>query len=183
MVVWFPVERQALSLDFANTTYLRHGLLTDGLAEPGGLADWVNAVDAPHVPATATPVFIELRDAIRGIFRASVDGVAGPAAARRIVNQTTKAAPGWLELQQDLTAARTRRAEDPATNLRAQLATDTIMVVTGPRHGLLRACPAEGCQGFFLQQHPRRGFCSPSCANRTRVARHYHRHHDADSRP
>jgi predicted RNA-binding Zn ribbon-like protein len=177
MMVWFPVERQALSLDFANTTYLRNGVLTDGLAEPGGAADWAATVGLARMPTAATPALIGLRDAIRAIFRATVDGVRPPATARRVVNEAAKAAPAWPELDSGGTASTTRRRADPATNLCARLAVDAIAVLTGPARALLRACPAEGCQGFFLQHHPRRGFCSPGCATRTRVARHYHRHH------
>jgi predicted RNA-binding Zn ribbon-like protein len=176
MTVWFPVERQALSLDFGNTTYLRNGVHTDGLAEPGGVADWADAVGAGPVPAAAAPALIELRDAIRTLFRAAVDGVAPSAEARKAVNETARAAPGWLDLDRDGATAQARRGADPATNLRAQLATDAIALVTGPNRALLRACPAEGCRGFFLQDDPRRSFCSPSCATRTRVARHYRRH-------
>ena len=181
MAIWFPVERRALSLDFGNTTYLRNGVHTDGLAEPGGVADWTHAIGVEPVPAAAAPALIELRDAIRTLFRATIDGVAPPAAARKVVNEAAKAAPGWLELNRDGTTARTRRGADPATNLRAQLAMDAIALVTGPHRALLHACPAEGCRGFFLQHHPRRGFCSPGCATRTRVARHYHRHNADDS--
>jgi predicted RNA-binding Zn ribbon-like protein len=175
MAIWFPVERQALSLDFGNTTYLRNGVHTDGLAEAGGVADWTDAVGVEPVPAATAPTLIELRDAIRTLFRATVDGVAPPDAARKVVNEAAQAAPGWLDLDRDGATARTRRGADPATNLRAQLATDATALVTGPNRALLRACPAEGCQGFFLQNHLRRSFCSPSCATRTRVARHYHR--------
>jgi predicted RNA-binding Zn ribbon-like protein len=182
MGIWFPVEWRALSLDFGNTTYLRHGVHTDGLAEPGGVADWTHAVGVERVPAAAAPGLIELRDAIRAIFRAAVDGMAPPAAARKVVNEAARAAPGWLELGRDGMTARTRRGADPAADLRAHLATDAIALVTGPNRALLRACPAEGCRGFFLQNHPRRGFCSPGCATRTRVARHYHRHNAGGSR-
>jgi predicted RNA-binding Zn ribbon-like protein len=182
MAIWFPVERQALSLDFGNTTYVRHGVHTDGLAEPGGIADWTHAVGVELVSAAAAPGLIELRDAIRRVFRATVDDAAPPTAARKVVNEAAKAAPGWLELDRNGTTARTRHGADPTTNLRAQLATDAIAVVTGPNRALLRACPAKDCRGFFLQNHPRRDFCSPSCATRTRVARHYHRHTPSGSR-
>lgn len=181
MAIWFPVERQALSLDFANTTYLRHGVHSDGLAESGGVADWTDTVGVEPVPAAAAPTLIGLRDAIRTLFRATINGVAPPAATRKVVNEAAKAAPCWLQLDRDGTTAQTRRGADPATNLRAQLATDAIALMTGPNRTLLRACPAEGCRGFFLQHHPRRGFCSPGCATRTRVARHYHRHNPGHS--
>src|SRR5690348_965943 len=138
MAIWFPVERQALSLDFGNTTYLRNGVHTDGLVAAGGVADWTRAIGVAPIPAAAGPALIELRDAIRTLFRATVDGVVPPGVARNVVNDAAKAAPGWLELDHDGATARTRRGVDPATNLRAQLATDAIALVTGPDRALLR---------------------------------------------
>jgi|tagenome__1003787_1003787.scaffolds.fasta_scaffold19758360_2 predicted RNA-binding Zn ribbon-like protein len=174
-MVWFPVERQSLSLDFANTTYQRNGVLTDGLTEARGAADWAAAVGVTG-SAAATPALIELRDAIRSLLRAGVDGVHPPDPARKVVNEAARAAPAWPELNRDGATAESRRGADAATNLRAELASDVIALLTGPVRAQVRACPAPGCQGFFLQNHPRRGFCSPGCATRTRVARHYHRH-------
>jgi predicted RNA-binding Zn ribbon-like protein len=180
-MVWFPVERQAVSLDFANTRYLLNGVLTDGLAQPGGPAGWAAALGLP--PAAATPELIGLRDAIRLVFRAAVDAVGPPGPAREIVNQAARAAPAWPELDSDGTTSTARQGADQATNLRAHLAADAITVLTGPARKLLRACPAAGCQGFYLQDHPRRGFCSPRCATRTRVARHYQRRHARPEQP
>src|SRR5690348_4143671 len=119
-MVWFPVERQALSLDFANTTYQRHGVLTDGLTEAGGAADWAAAVGVTGISAAATPALIELRDAIRSLLRAGVDGVRPPDPARTVVNEAARAAPAWPELNRDGASAESRRGADAATNLRAE---------------------------------------------------------------
>jgi predicted RNA-binding Zn ribbon-like protein len=40
----------------------------------------------------------------------------------------------------------------------------------------LRACYAPGCVLYFVQDHPRREWCSTACGNRVRAARHYRRH-------
>lgn len=42
--------------------------------------------------------------------------------------------------------------------------------------GNLRACLAPGCVLYFVQDHPRREWCSDACGNRARAARHYARH-------
>ena len=42
---------------------------------------------------------------------------------------------------------------------------------------LARATHAPGCVLYFVQDHPRREWCSTACGNRARVARHYDRHH------
>jgi predicted RNA-binding Zn ribbon-like protein len=40
----------------------------------------------------------------------------------------------------------------------------------------LRACLAPGCVLYFVKDHPRRAWCSTTCGNRARAARHYARH-------
>ena len=47
----------------------------------------------------------------------------------------------------------------------------------------LRACLGPGCVLYFVQQHPRREWCSAGCGNRARVARHYHRHRSLSAGP
>jgi predicted RNA-binding Zn ribbon-like protein len=55
------------------------------------------------------------------------------------------------------------------------IAADTIELLGGPRSDDLRACGAPGCMLMFLKDHPRREWCSPTCGNRARQARHYAR--------
>ena len=55
------------------------------------------------------------------------------------------------------------------------LASDAIDLLTGPARGDIRACGAPGCVLMFLKDHPRREWCSNTCGNRARQARHYHR--------
>ena len=45
----------------------------------------------------------------------------------------------------------------------------------GPDRLLIRSCPAPGCVLYFLREHPRREWCSTTCGNRVRAARHYDR--------
>lgn len=51
------------------------------------------------------------------------------------------------------------------------------MLFAGPDQERLKACLAPGCVLYFMQNHPRREWCSAGCGNRARVARHYRRHH------
>ena len=55
------------------------------------------------------------------------------------------------------------------------LAADAIDLLTSPRRHDLRACGAPGCILMFLKDHPRREWCSNTCGNRARQARHYQR--------
>lgn len=59
-----------------------------------------------------------------------------------------------------------------------RLNTDRLIeLLMDPTVTRIRQCQAEDCIQIFLPSNPRRRGCSPSrCGNRTRVARHYHRH-------
>ena len=56
-----------------------------------------------------------------------------------------------------------------------RLASSTIALVSGPHADDLRKCGAPGCVLMFLKNHPRREWCSATCGNRARQARHYAR--------
>lgn len=58
---------------------------------------------------------------------------------------------------------------------RAAIAAEAVELFTGEDRVLLRACYAPGCVLYFVKDHPRREWCSPSCGNRARAARHYRR--------
>lgn len=73
-----------------------------------------------------------------------------------------------------------RLVAGPGRSVRASLGlvtAQTIDLVTVP--GRLRACHAPGCVLYFVQDHPRREWCSTTCGNRARSARHYRRHHSS----
>jgi predicted RNA-binding Zn ribbon-like protein len=82
--------------------------------------------------------------------------------------------------------ARWRRDAPPVADVdlhgtsRAQIvlgafAVDAIDLLTGAHRRDLRACGAPGCVLLFLKDHPRREWCSATCGNRARQARHYAR--------
>ena len=52
------------------------------------------------------------------------------------------------------------------------LARAVIDLVTGPQRDLLRICQAPGCSEVYLATNSRRVWCSSTCGNRVRVARH-----------
>jgi predicted RNA-binding Zn ribbon-like protein len=61
------------------------------------------------------------------------------------------------------------------------MAEESIDLFTGEGQARLRACHAPGCVLYFVKDHPRREWCSTTCGNRARVARHYQRHHRGQS--
>lgn len=60
-------------------------------------------------------------------------------------------------------------------DLLTQLAREGVDAMTPPAPLPLRACRAPSCVLYYVQDHPRRGWCSPACGNRARAARHYAR--------
>lgn len=95
------------------------------------------------------------------------------------LNAAQAAAPAITELGWDGTAvtAVRRRAGEPGVRLAAWLAEAAADLLADPAVTTIRQCAADDCVMLFLPAHPRRQWCSPTrCGNRTRVARHYHRH-------
>ena len=65
-------------------------------------------------------------------------------------------------------------AGDAVDAVLAALARDGAELIADPARPL-RACRAPGCVLFFVRDHPRREWCSVTCGNRVRAARHYRR--------
>ena len=59
----------------------------------------------------------------------------------------------------------------------AAIAQDAIATLIGETGPGLRACEAHGCIRLFIQEHARRRWCSTTCGDRVRVARHYRKVH------
>jgi predicted RNA-binding Zn ribbon-like protein len=57
----------------------------------------------------------------------------------------------------------------------AALAEDALIMAADPATGTVLSCGSPTCLGLFVRDDPRRRYCSPGCANRSRVARHYDR--------
>lgn len=168
----------------------------DDLATPQDLTAWLGAVGAVEHDsrrvATATVTAAELalarrlRDAVRrlaaqvtGDDRASVhfgacDGLAVEDAVRDVnealthlpAPRITLTADG--RLQQDFTGG-----DCAVLAALARIAKESIALLTGPQADKLRACYAPGCVLYFVKTHPRREWCSVTCGNRVRAARHY----------
>jgi predicted RNA-binding Zn ribbon-like protein len=185
-----------LAVEFANTIrHDGHGGVTDELSDAAGLAGWLSR--HPAAPAPAGPgeplraELVALRQAVRALFAHAVrPGPVSPADADRLpplgpslelVNAAAAADPVTTRLDWPTGADPVRRvrsvADDPGTALRAELARATIDFLAGPDREQLRACTAPRCVRYFVKGHGRQEWCKPSCANRARAARHYHRHH------
>ncbi|MEV7346183.1 CGNR zinc finger domain-containing protein [Streptomyces sp. NPDC093544] len=64
---------------------------------------------------------------------------------------------------------------DARARLLAGYIRSAIAFLSGPDHDKLTACTAPRCVRYFVKVHGRQEFCQPSCGNRARAARFYHR--------
>jgi predicted RNA-binding Zn ribbon-like protein len=119
--------------------------------------------------------FRRLRGAIRAALAATVEERPLPADAIHALNEASAASPTYPRLAVDPVVV--DRAEDgpPAARVFGAIARSAIEILGGPERDRLRACPAPSCGRFFLASRPDRTWCSPSCGNRVRVARHHER--------
>jgi predicted RNA-binding Zn ribbon-like protein len=167
----------------------------DDLASPAGFADWLGLhTDAPATLAADEQVrarVVALRKAVRSLFaravapeppsKADADRLLDPREALDLVNEAASAvlrAPllEWPTSGPPRLAER-RTDADAATELISDLARSAIEFLTSAEREHLRACPAPRCVKYFVRDHPRQAWCKPSCGNRARASRYYHRHH------
>jgi predicted RNA-binding Zn ribbon-like protein len=177
-----PVRTEPLPIEFSNTVYVDGGRVVDGLADAPGLRAWLGAL-ADRLPVRTGAVeagrledFLALRTAVRSALEAVVEGRPVPEGARAELNRGSQRSPQSLHLAQRGRGSQVRYHAPSATDtVLGVIAADTIELLGGPRSDDLRACAAPGCVLMFLKDHPRREWCSPTCGNRARQARHYAR--------
>ncbi|MFI9615193.1 CGNR zinc finger domain-containing protein [Streptomyces sp. NPDC052023] len=192
-----PTSRAAgIALDLAVTIrHDGHGGVADDLTCPEGLTAWVRAhpgtvPDAGAYTADAGTLTAvrELRAAVRALFARAVRPAApSPADAARLLPVTealarlnaaaarTPTVP-VLRWPDDADPVVHHRPADGQADLIALLAQAAVAFLAGPGRERLRACHAPRCVRYFLKEHPRQEWCTPSCGNRARVARHHERH-------
>jgi predicted RNA-binding Zn ribbon-like protein len=171
---------EPLAMDFANTIRRRGMADHDYLRTGADVASWA-AAEAPQVPrvgaraAQARLAEIRaVRDDIRAILQATVDGAALPARATARVNDRARALPVVGQLGR---RAGERRSV-PATRagaideLLARVAAATIELVGSGGPGAVRFCDAPSCGDFFAPDRSNQVWCDESCGTRARVARH-----------
>jgi predicted RNA-binding Zn ribbon-like protein len=174
-----------------NTIWADTAGVHDDLTTPAALHDWLVTVNHRYAAdALGDPRPDELaeakllRDSIRRLAafctddprpaaQSPVDSVdTAVAAANRAITQLPHTQLVMLggRLQSDRPAP-----TSPTRVALAELAHDSIDMLTGPSATKLRACHAPGCVRYFVRSHPRREWCTETCGNRARAARHYRR--------
>ncbi len=186
-----PLAGEPLALELVNTTFVRggsRGILLDALRTPDDLGHWLAAhgLPLPAGPAGAGATaahlerFLELRQALRDLAAAHTGGETPAAGQVGLVNAAARLARSWTELEAGAPLrAVTRRVEpDPYLAALGEVAAAGIGLFTGEAAGRIRACPAPGCILYFVRSHGRREWCTVTCGNRVRVARHGRRQKD-----
>jgi len=169
---------EPLAMDFANTIRRRGMVDHDYLRTGADLASWAE-VEAPQVPrvgARAAQARLEevrgVRDDVRAILRATVDGAPLPARATARLNARVRAAPlvgqlgGRAGEVRTVPAARAYAVDE----LLARVAAATIELVGSGAP--VQFCDAPSCGQFYAPDRPNQVWCDPSCGTRARVARH-----------
>ncbi|WP_433499694.1 CGNR zinc finger domain-containing protein [Sphaerimonospora sp. CA-214678] len=188
-----------LALEFVSTLRMRRSGLADALADAAGMTAWGRehatalGVDPDSFTATETlrAEVVELRQAVRALFaRAVSPGPASTADADllpafrpslELVNATAMAVPVTPRLDwpaDDVPVVHVVPAvpAGESERIRAALAASAMELLAGPYREKLRTCPAPRCVLYFVKEHPRQEWCSVTCGNRARAARHYRQH-------
>jgi predicted RNA-binding Zn ribbon-like protein len=194
-----PLLGEPLPVELMNTIWADRGGVHDALGETAGAMAWLRAA-APRLGLAIEPdtaddsdighlgrQLVALRDALRQL-AAEATGDPRPVAAAAAsplshavsaVNRASAAAPRWPALlwaPGDTPAQLTRTSGPAAAAAVSVIAEQAISLFSQDSRLQLRACLAPGCVLYFLKDHPRREWCSASCGNRARAARHYQRH-------
>jgi predicted RNA-binding Zn ribbon-like protein len=178
-----PGEREHPSLALVNSRHRSRSGMVDHLTSPEALDEWLAWRSLAARGAAASEEDLEaalaLRDAVRELIVASVEGRAPAASAVATVNEASAVAPAadQLRWEDGEGFVRTRMAPGAGELRRAlaALAEDAIGLVSGERREDLIACEAPGCVRLLLKDHPRRHWCSTRCGDRVRAARYYRR--------
>jgi len=181
----FPVGGEPLAVDLADTLVTVTEPSTDLLTGAGRCeAFW--ALQAGRLPAGSRAPSLTQTRALRGAVREILDAhVArrGPsAAALQVINRAAASVPTsrTLAVHSDGTPVvetRWHGRKGAAVTL-AAVAQSLIDLLAEPAAERLRRCANPACSMLFLATDGRRKWCTQNiCGNRTRVARHYNRHH------
>lgn len=168
----------APALDLANTVAISDGDEHDLIASLAEYGEWAR-VEAGFLPPGSGNLLerhreelMEARAAVRDLLAAVTAGDDAPPAAVAALNDLSRAAPEWPELDPGSWEVHTRTDAGPARALLARYARSAIDLVA-TEAGRLRRCPAPSCGMFYVRSRGSQRWCSTQCGTRARVARHY----------
>lgn len=189
-----PLPDQSRAVQLAATVQPKGNQVVDLLSTPAAVAGWLSSlgVDIDDVPISDQTLksLRAVRDAIRRVFAHVTDDTRVPADERGELGDAVACLNEWAAARppRKLAVSMGRlRIDDGAPSqdlggIFGELAMDAIEVAGGEVSDRLRACYAPNCLHYFVANKRGREWCSTTCGNRARAARHYERSR-AVSRP
>ncbi|HZG89199.1 MAG TPA: CGNR zinc finger domain-containing protein [Pseudonocardia sp.] len=172
----FPIlGTEPLPVELANTIYLDDGEVTDFLATTELVTAWFAAADGAPLAASAAVPARELRDCVRAVLTAAVDGRVPDPTEIEALNRYAAGAARYPQLSWGADGVGSEWVDcgGGVTARLGRIAAATIeLLVAEPD---VRRCPGPGCSMLFVRDHARRRFCHGSCGHRDRQARYYRR--------
>ncbi len=180
-----PGESRWVALALVNTELEPRGRPVDLLGDVAALRTWLSSRglidDATSIGATDLRRSHALRAAVRGVFAAAADHISPEGDALAALNAVSAGAPVVRQLAWE--AGRPVGRWRPAAGAGsmdvalATIAADAMELLLGEDGERLGSCGAHGCVRMFVREHARRRWCSRTCGDRVRVARHYEKTH------
>jgi predicted RNA-binding Zn ribbon-like protein len=177
-----PGEDSSAALALVNTEVEPRGVPVDLLPDGRTLARWLRArglTGRRQVAVTDEDLehMRRLRTAIRTAFMACAAGRRPSRGAMAAINESAALVAStprlrWIDdspVQQVVWAAGAAATDEAF----ARIAVNAISTLIGHRADRLRLCEAHGCNRMFIAEHRRRRWCSRTCGDRVRVARHH----------
>jgi predicted RNA-binding Zn ribbon-like protein len=165
-----------IAMDFVATLGDRPGRRIERVATPQDMTRWLEEAklaDGARVSARLLDEARALREAIHHVLEKAREAQRPAGPDLELLN--TWARHPTLAPQIDRSLNRTVVAANPAAAALAQIARDTIGLITGPDLGRVRRC--DGCSLLFVDRSRpgRRRWCSMErCGNRDKTARYRH---------
>ncbi len=146
------------------------------LPDAAAAAAWLDLVGMPpDVPPTAAEhaALVSLREALRELAMAAVEGHPASPDARRLVGERASTPAAHLAAGADGL---------PVSESLGAIAAQALVTLAGPDRHLLKECAEGDCRWVFLDPSGRRRWCpNPACATRGRVRAHRARATAADA--
>lgn len=176
--VEYPLLGEPAVVEFINTENVDPDGTFDFLATVDLARGWFRALepfiltDVEALDETARCGLVELRSAIRTVFDTTRSTNVERAIA--VVESAINASPGRITLTRDdqnRYVRHTVHETSTPAGTAALLADAAIEIATEPGPGRVLVCDRPACNMRYFQQHRRRRYCNPRCANSDRQSR------------
>ena len=185
---------EPLPIELMNTVWADRAGKHDALSAPADVAEWLDRVGSSRVAGLDRLPAADLDDLRRRLLalRTAFLRLAGEATGdtrwatpdaeslhRAVADVNAAVVPRsprlvWADGQ--ATTRQERAPSDPAAAVLSTFAEEAVALFGDGNASRLRVCDGPDCGLYFVKDHPRREWCSPTCGNRVRAARHYRRH-------